>query len=412
MTTLRRLASTTGGAGFPRTEQGHESGDLPFVKVSDFNHIGNERVITTCNNWVTKETARRLRATVVPTGSVLLPKVGAALLGNARRIVSQPSVFDNNVLGVVPENISSRYLHYWLTTVDAAQFAKPGPVPSMDDSAVLNLRVPVVSLQKQRAISDYLDTETNRIDTLITKKRRMIQLLEERVRIIALGLLTGEGVAKRWSVGPYWLGSVPRTWKPYKVAWAKKTASGTTPESGNPVYYDSEGVPWITTSELREITIVDSDKRVTSAAFKDYSTLKVFPAGTILVAMYGATVGRLGILGIPAATNQACCAVYGNGTLDQQFLYWWLWANRGPLVSMAYGSGQPNISQELIRGLRIPAPDLEEQRQIADRIEREVAGTEHATSRLNRLIDLLAERRQALITSAVTGELAVPGVAA
>ena len=106
------------------------------MKVSDFNHVGNERVITTCNNWVTRETARRLRATVVPPGSVLLPKVGAALLGNARRIVSQPSVFDNNILGVVPQNIGSRYLHYWLTTVDAAQFAKPGPVPSMDGGAV------------------------------------------------------------------------------------------------------------------------------------------------------------------------------------------------------------------------------------------------------------------------------------
>ncbi|MYC84361.1 MAG: restriction endonuclease subunit S [Acidimicrobiia bacterium] len=275
------------------------------------------------------------------------------------------------------------------------------------DQWIRDFPIPVTDPAEQRAIADYLDTEASRIDTLITKKRRMIELLEERLRRMALGLLTGEGVAKRWSVGPYWLGSVPRTWMPHKVAWAKKTASGTTPESGSPVYYDSEGIPWITTSELREATIVDSEKRVTNAAFEDYSALKVFPVGTILVAMYGATVGRLGILGTPAATNQACCAVYGSGTLDQQFLYWWLWANRGPVVSMAYGSGQPNISQELIRGLRVPAPDVEEQRQIADRIEREAAGTERATARLSRLIELLAERRQALITTAVTGELAV-----
>jgi len=193
--TLRRLASTTSGAGFPHAEQGHASGDLPFIKVSDFNHTGNERVITTCNNWVTNQTALRLRATVVPTGSVLLPKVGAALLGNARRIVSQPSVFDNNILGVVPENISSRYLHYWLTTVDAAQFAKPGPVPSMDDSAVLSLRVPVVSRRTQRAIADYLDTETSRLDTLITKKRRMIALLNERRLALITATVTHESTA-------------------------------------------------------------------------------------------------------------------------------------------------------------------------------------------------------------------------
>ncbi|MYB43583.1 MAG: restriction endonuclease subunit S [Acidimicrobiia bacterium] len=275
------------------------------------------------------------------------------------------------------------------------------------------LRIPWPQPSVQAAIADFLDTETSRIDTLITKKRRMIELLEERLRLTALGLLTGEGQGPSWRPGPYWLGSVPRAWTPRKIAWEKRTASGTTPTAGNPIYYnDSTGVPWITTSELRETRIVDSDKRVTNAAFEDYSALKVFPAGTILVAMYGATVGRLGILGIPAATNQACCAVYGSGTLDQQFLYWWLWANRGPLVSMAYGSGQPNISQELIRGLRIPAPDLEEQRRIADNIEREFAGTERATSELNRLIELLAERRQALITTAVTGELPIPGMAA
>ena len=196
VTTLRRLARTTGGAGFPHAEQGLESGDLPFVKVSDFNHGGNERTITTCNNWVSRETARRLRATVVPTGSVLLPKVGAALLGNGRRIVSQPSVFDNNILGVVPDNISSRYLHYWLTTVDTAQFAKPGPVPSMDDSAVLNLRVPIVSRSSQRAIADRLDTETSRIDTLITKTHQTISLLTERRQALITATVTGESVAE------------------------------------------------------------------------------------------------------------------------------------------------------------------------------------------------------------------------
>ena len=190
--TLRRLARLKGGAAFPHAEQGLDFGEMPFVKVSDFNHIGNECVIQKCTNWITRQTAGRLRATIVPTGSVLLPKVGAALLGNARRIVSQPSVFDNNILGVIPQRITSRYLYYWLTTIDAANYAKPGPVPSMDDSGILNLRVPIVSRFRQRTIADYLDTETARIDTLGTKIGRTIELLQERRSALITAAVTGE----------------------------------------------------------------------------------------------------------------------------------------------------------------------------------------------------------------------------
>lgn len=144
---------------------------MPFHKVSDFNLNGNERFLVSCTNWVSRSVAAELGAKVVPRGSVLLPKVGAALLGNARRITTTSSVFDNNVLAIVPNNIESRYLHYWLGTTDAGVLANPGPVPSLSNSDLLDLRVPVSDQATQRAIADYLDTETARIDALITKKR-------------------------------------------------------------------------------------------------------------------------------------------------------------------------------------------------------------------------------------------------
>ena len=301
-----------------------------------------------------------------------------------------------------------RWLYYALSTLELDKTGQDVGVPGLSREYAYSRRLPLPSPTEQRAIADYLDTETSRIDTLITKKRRMIELLDERLHRFAVALLTAEGREDRWSPGPCWLGSVPRAWKPHKIAWTKQTASGTTPESGNPRYYDTTGVPWITTSELRETTILDASRRVTSDAFLDYSALKVFASGTVLIAMYGATVGRLGVLGVQAATNQACCAVYGEGLLDQRFLYWWLWANRNNLISMAYGSGQPNISQDIVRGLRVPAPEVSEQRRIADRIDSEVAQTERAKWKLNRLIALLNERRQALITATVTGEFPVP----
>src|SRR5205085_6382506 len=130
-------------------------------------------------------------------------------------------------------------------------------------------------------------------------------------------------------------------------------------------YTFDDGTPWVTTGELRERGIANTAKHVTAQALRDYPALAVFQPGTILVAMYGATVGRLGVLDVAATTNQACCAIWGEGELDQGFLLWWLRAFRSELVQVAYGSGQPNISQETIRSLRVPAPSLREQRAIA-----------------------------------------------
>ena len=265
----------------------------------------------------------------------------------------------------------------------------------------------------QRAIADYLDTETARIDALIAKKQRMIELLDERFRAKGRHLVTGGSPAGGWSPGAAWAGPVPLDWSPYKIASFARLGSGTTPASDVADYYGDEGTAWVTTAELREREITTTARCVTDLALRDCSALKVFPAGAVLVAMYGATVGRVGILGMPAATNQACCAIHGASPhLDLKFVYWWLVLNRQHLLDMAYGAGQPNISQETIRSLRVPAPGVGEQQSIAAKLDHLHSRTAEYRAVLERQINLLAEHRQALITAAVTGELEVPGVAA
>ncbi|MCQ3810944.1 MAG: restriction endonuclease subunit S [Acidimicrobiia bacterium] len=313
--------------------------------------------------------------------------------------------------------VDSRFLHYLLRSSvylqELTRISKWMP-PSQFDISWEQLRcLPIVlpSVDEQLQIVDYLEAETARINTLIYKKRRLIELLSEHLRRFTIFHVAGEGYKDLWSPGPYWLGPVPRSWMPHKIAWYKQTGSGTTPESGNSKYYDDlEGIPWVTTSELRETSIRETGQRVTDEACSKYSALKVFPPGSILIAMYGATVGRLGVLEVPAVTNQACCAIFGAGPLDQRFLFWWLWAHREQIISMAYGAGQPNISQEVIRGLRIPAPEVKEQQEIVDRIEREADRVERSIAKLTEFVELLVERRQALITAVVTGEMSVPKV--
>ena len=216
--------------------------------------------------------------------------------------------------------------------------------------------------------------------------------------------------AARWRVYPAykpsgvdWLGEIPAHWEVWKVTHAFKIiGSGTTPPTSQQEEYYNGDIPWVNTGELRDGIVSDTAKKLTDKALADFPTLRTYPAGTLLVALYGATIGKVGILQIAATTNQACCALAGPEQLDVSFTFYWLIAQRQRLIFLASGGGQPNISQETIRSLRIPAPSLPEQRAIAAFLDRETAKLDALAAQKERLIELLQEKRAALISHAVT----------
>jgi restriction endonuclease S subunit len=202
--------------------------------------------------------------------------------------------------------------------------------------------------------------------------------------------------------GVEWMQEVPDHWEVNKISYGfRKLGSGTTPKSDSSEYYDGD-VPWVTTSELRETVITDTRQKVTNEALKDYPTLRLYPVGTILFAMYGATIGRLGILGIPATVNQACCAMASPTRFDAMFIYYWLWMRRPILVSLSSGGGQPNLSQDDLREIRIPTPPIAEQRCIAAFLDRETDRIDRLVIKKRELIERLKEKRTALISRTVT----------
>lgn len=202
--------------------------------------------------------------------------------------------------------------------------------------------------------------------------------------------------------GVQWLGQVPGHWQVWKLSHGfQNTGSGTTPPSDNDVWYEGD-IPWITTSELRESIIFDTTKKVSENALTTFSALKLFPEGSLVIAMYGATIGRLGILGVPATTNQACCVMYGERVLKARFMFLWFQAFREQVILLASGGGQPNISQDKIRSIRVACPPLPEQTVIADFLHRETGRINTLVAKKRRLIALLGEKRTALISRTVT----------
>jgi type I restriction enzyme S subunit len=119
--------------------------------------------------------------------------------------------------------------------------------------------------------------------------------------------------------------------------------------------------------------------------------------------MYGATIGRLGILGVPATTNQACCVLAIGKLLDIRYMFYWLQASKQPIIDLyAVGGGQPNINQEVVASLKVPAPNMDEQASIVAALDQDTARIDALVAKKTALIELLKEKRQALITHSIT----------
>ena len=159
------------------------------------------------------------------------------------------------------------------------------------------------------------------------------------------------------------------------------------------------------TGDLNDGVILCTSKHITKLAFDDFSTLKIYPIGSIVIALYGATIGKLGILDIETTTNQACCVMSNSKEITQKYLFYFLLASKNHIISMSYGGGQPNISQELIRQLPILQFSIEEQTQIVSYIESRTSKIDKITAELKTQIDKLKEYKTSIISEAVTGKI-------
>jgi type I restriction enzyme S subunit len=203
--------------------------------------------------------------------------------------------------------------------------------------------------------------------------------------------------------GVEWLGEVPGHWSVWKLAHAfEQIGSGTTPKTDNREYYDDGDIPWVNTGDLNDGELNDCEKRITPLALAQHSSLKTYPAGSLLIAMYGATIGKLAMLRFPATVNQACCVFAGKSEIVSKFMFYWFLGLRLQILSLATGGGQPNISQDILRTLRVACPDHNEQTQIAAFLDRETAKIDALVAEQRRLMELLKEKRQAVISHAVT----------
>ncbi len=160
---------------------------------------------------------------------------------------------------------------------------------------------------------------------------------------------------------------VPESWVWQKLGDIGVWQSGATPSRLNKDYYGGD-IPWLKTGDLNDGYIYEIPETITQKALKETS-VKLNPAGSVLIAMYGATIGKIGILTYPATTNQACCACVDYQGIEQMYLFYFLLSHREEFIMLGGGGAQPNISKEKIADTFIPIPPLIEQQRLVKAIE-------------------------------------------
>ena len=165
--------------------------------------------------------------------------------------------------------------------------------------------------------------------------------------------------------------------------------------------------------DLKDGVLATTKRTVTESALKDFSALKLHPKGSLLVAMYGATIGKTGVLSMAACSNQACCALASpRSNVNPVFIQSIVIMARPHLMQQSYGGGQPNINAEVVRSLRVPLPPMPEQESILRCLDDATIPLNTAIARTEREIALMQEYRTRLTADLVTGKLDVRAAAA
>lgn len=199
------------------------------------------------------------------------------------------------------------------------------------------------------------------------------------------------------------VGVIPEDWEVKSIGEIAKTTSGGTPSREDDSLYIGKN-RWFTTSELNDGYIYDSIEHISDEAIK-ITTARIVPANSILMAMYGATIGKLAIITKESSTNQACCAIMVNSDIVMKYVFYNLLFLRQNIIELGVGAGQPNISQSIVRSIHISIPSKKEQQAIADALTK----VDNLITSLTKVIEKKKLIKKGTMQKLLSGEMRLDG---
>ena len=307
--------------------------------------------------YISEETFIRLNCTEIYAGDILISRLPDPI-GRSCIIPRMPhrmiTAVDCTI--VRPENIiNPNFLVYYTNSrpyQDEINRYVTGAVRKrISRKNLFKIPIPVPPLSEQERIVVELDL----LNDVIAKKREQLKQLDALAQSIFYDMF-GDPITNE------------KGWETKKLGDVFQTTSGGTPAKGHNEYYDNGTIPWLRSGEINKMYIYDTELYITELGLHN-SSAKWFPTNTVVIAMYGATVGQVGILCKEMTTNQAVCGIFPNDEFIPIYIYHFLLSKKNEYIEIAAGGAQPNISQNIVRNTLISCPPLSLQQQFASKIE-------------------------------------------
>ena len=391
------------------------------VRVADFDRQNFS--VSSDNRTLRTVSTEDLANRSLCQGDLLLEKSGGGEHSPVGRVVRfdhhDSAVCSNFVARVrLREGMDPRYWTYvhaatYVLRLTQRSIKQTSGIQNLDQTSYFNESAPFPPPSEQAAIADFLDRETHQIDELIAKQERLIELLaEKRQAIITQAVTKGlDSSTPTKPSGAQWLGDVPAHWSVPQMGMHAKVGNGSTPNRDTPSYWRQGDIPWLNSSHVNRSEIRDADQFVTSRALSQCHLPLVQP-GSLLVGLtgQGRTRGMTSILRFKATINQHVAYISPSTMFwNPDYLLWFMRSSYGQLreVSDENGSTKGALTCAALKQFRAPHPPLAEQAAIVNHISEQVQQISKIVQTCSKAIDLLKERRAALISAAVTGKIDV-----
>ena len=363
-TTLGEVGTWQSGGTPSRSNKTYYGGNIPWLKTGDL----NDGLISDIPESITEEAVANSSAKINPTGSVLIAMYGATIgkLG----ILTFPATTNQACCACIEFNaIIQLYLFYFLLSQRNEFIAKGGggAQPNISKEIIVNTFIPLPPLSEQQhivmeiekwfALIDQIEQGKVNLQTTIKQTKSKILDLAIHGKLVPQDPNDEPAIELLKRINPDFTPcdnghytqlpfETPQNWSWTTLGKIGKWQSGSTPNRLNKDYYNGN-IPWLKTGDLNDGYITHIPESITEKALNETS-VKLNPTGSVLIAMYGATIGKIGILTFPATTNQACCACEVFNGIDKEFLFLFLLSHREEFIKMGGGGAQPNISKEKI----------------------------------------------------------------
>lgn len=296
---------------------------------------------------------------VPESGDLLITAVGATL-GIPYVVGNEKFYFkDGNLIWLsdFKEELNSTFLYYWIDSTFGTQTLWNRTIgsaqPALTIDSIKKLSIPIPSRKIQDKIASTLKT----YDEMLENNSKRIRLLEQMA----------ENLYKEWFIRFRFPGyedvefedGMPKGWVREKIGLHYNTCSGGTPSRTHEEYYADGTIPWVKTGEIKDNIIIHTDECITEDGIKG-SSAKLLPQGAVVMAMYGVNIGMLAYLDSEMTCNQACCVFSDkNEIISRHYLFHYLYSIRDYLLLIGFGAAQQNLSQDLIKKVKIVIPSTE-----------------------------------------------------